>query len=203
MPNAFNFSESPFDCLSPEEQGLVRNSVDIAYFRAGETILDVGVKPTHLFVVIKGVVQQYDGTEVIHSYGVNDCFDGRGLVAEKVSSRFVAAEEVVAYQLAREAVSSLIASNATFGAMLFSDLSNKLSAHLATQEPARAAVADDGARRRGLRAAGPLRGRRYRHRVGRQAVPGGAHDDRAGARSVERIRRASASSPIPGCSAPS
>jgi CBS domain-containing protein len=108
--------------------GPVRNSVDIAYFRAGEAILDVGVKPTHLFVVIKGVVQQYDGTEVIHSYGANDCFDGRGLVAEKVSSRFVAAEEVVAYQLAREAVSSLIASNATFGAMLFSDLSNKLSA---------------------------------------------------------------------------
>jgi CBS domain-containing protein len=128
MPNAFNFHESPFDRLSPEEQGLVRNSVDIAYFRAGEAILDVGVQPTHLFVIIKGVVQQYDGTEVLDRYGVNDCFDGRGLVAGKVSSRFVAAEEVVAYQLTREAVSSLIASNATFGAMLFSDLSNKLSA---------------------------------------------------------------------------
>ena len=127
MPNAFNFSESPFDCLTPDEQGLVRNSVDIAYFRAGEAILDLGVKPTHLFVIIKGVVQQYEGTEVVDVYGVNDCFDGRGLVAEKVSSRFVAAEEVVAYQLAKQAVSSLIASNATFGAMLFSDLSQKLS----------------------------------------------------------------------------
>ena len=128
MPNAFNFSESPFDSLSPDEQSLVRNSVDIAYFRAGETILDVGVQPTHLFVVIKGVVHQYEGSEVINVYGVNDCFDGRGLVAEKVSSRFAAAEEVVAYQLAKKAVGSLIASNATFGAMLFSDLSNKLSA---------------------------------------------------------------------------
>ena len=128
MPNAFNFSESPFDSLSPDEQRLVRASVDIAYFPADETILDIGIQPTHLFVIIKGVVQQYDGNEVINSYGVNDCFDGRGLVAEKVSSRFVAAEEVVAYQLAKKAVSSLIASNATFGAMLFSDLSNKLSA---------------------------------------------------------------------------
>jgi CBS domain-containing protein len=128
MPNAFNFSESPFDSLNPDEQMLVRNSVDSAYFRAGETILDVGVVPTHLFVIIKGVVHQYEGSEVINVYGVNDCFDGRGLVAEKVSSRFVAAEEVVAYQIAKKAVSSLIASNATFGAMLFSDLSNKLSA---------------------------------------------------------------------------
>ena len=128
MPNAFNFAESPFDCLSPDEQSLVRNSVDIAYFRAGETILDIGVKPTHLFVLIKGVVQQFEGNELVNSYGANDCFDGRGLVAGKVSSRFVAAEEVVAYELARETVSSLIASNATFGAMLFSDLSNKLSA---------------------------------------------------------------------------
>ncbi|MEO6566542.1 MAG: putative nucleotidyltransferase substrate binding domain-containing protein [Casimicrobiaceae bacterium] len=127
MPNAFNFSESPFDSLTPDEQGLVRSSVDIAYFRAGETILDVGVQPTHLFVIIKGVVNQYEGTEISNVYGIDDCFDGRGLVAGRVSSRFEAAEEVVAYQLAKQAVSSLIASNATFGAMLFSDLSAKLS----------------------------------------------------------------------------
>ena len=128
MPNAFNFSASPFDSLSHDEQRLVRNSVDIAYFRSGETILDVGIQPSHLFVIIKGLVHQYEGSEVINNYGVDDCFDGRGLVAEKVTSRFVAAEEVVAYQLAKKAVSNLIASNATFGAMLFADLSNKLSA---------------------------------------------------------------------------
>jgi len=128
MPNAFNFSESPFDCLTLDEQRLVRDSVDIAYFRAGEIILDLGVQPTHLFVIIKGTVDQKDGGEIINHYGANDCFDGRGLVAQKVSSQFLAAEEVVAYQLARSTVSSLIASNATFGAMLFSDLSNKLSA---------------------------------------------------------------------------
>ena len=128
MPNAFNFSASPFDCLTPDEQRLVRNSVDVAYFPAGQTILDVGAAPTHLFVIIKGFVTQLDGQEVATTYGPDDCFDGRGLVAGKVSSRFVAAEEVVAYQLAHQAVSDLIASNATFGALLFSDLSNKLSA---------------------------------------------------------------------------
>ncbi len=128
MPSAFNFSASPFDCLSQDQQRLVRDSVDVAYFREGETILDLGVAATHLFVIIKGYVTQLDGDEVVTTYGPDDTFDGRGLVAGKTSSRFVAAEEVLAYQLARQAVSDLIASNATFGALLFSDLSKKLSA---------------------------------------------------------------------------
>ncbi len=128
MPNAFNFSTSPFDCLAAGEQQLVRDNVDIAYFRDGETILDPGIEPTHLFVVIKGHVSQLDGEEVIATYGPDDCFDGRSLVAGRASSRFIAAEEVVAYQLARQAINALISSNATFGALLFSDLSNKLSA---------------------------------------------------------------------------
>ena len=128
MPNAFNFSASPFDCLSPDQQRLVRDSVDVVYYPEGEAILDVGTVPTHLFVIIKGFVTQYDGDEVITTYGPDDTFDGRGLVARKSSHKFVAQEEVVAYQLARQTVTDLIASNATFGALLFSDLSNKLTA---------------------------------------------------------------------------
>jgi CBS domain-containing protein len=128
MPNAFNFSASPFDCLTTEEQRLVRDSVDVAYYPEGETILDVGLAPTHLFVIIKGFVTQYEGDEVITTFGPDDTFDGRGLVAGKTSSRFVAQEEVVCYQLARQTVTGLIADNATFGALLFSDLSNKLTA---------------------------------------------------------------------------
>lgn len=128
MPNAFRFSSSPFDCLTPDQQRLVRDSVDVAYYPQGQTILDVGQAPTHLWVIIKGFVTQYDGDEVITTYGPDDTFDGRGLVAGKASSRFVAAEEVVAYQLARQTVTDLIADNDTFGALLFSDLGQKLSA---------------------------------------------------------------------------
>lgn len=131
MPSAFNFAASPFDCLTPDEQALVRERIDIAYFRPDDTILDHGQAPEHLFVVIKGFVQQYaqgDSAQAIASYGPDDSFDGRSLVAGRVNGRFVAAEEVLAYQLAREAVQELIARNATFGALLFSDLSNKLGA---------------------------------------------------------------------------
>ena len=128
MPNAFDFAASPFDCLDIAEQQLVRDGVDIAYFREGETILDSDIEPLYLFVLIKGHVSQFDREELVATYGPNDCFDGRSLVAGRASSRFVAAEEVVAYQLAKASVNALISRNATFGALLFSDLSNKLSA---------------------------------------------------------------------------
>ncbi|MCB2033175.1 MAG: cyclic nucleotide-binding domain-containing protein, partial [Ottowia sp.] len=90
MPNAFNFSASPFDCLTQEQQRLVRDHVDVAYFPKGTVILEVGAQPTHLWVVIKGQVAQHDEGEVVASYGPHDCFDGRALVAGKSSSRFVA-----------------------------------------------------------------------------------------------------------------
>ncbi|HET8747399.1 MAG TPA: DUF294 nucleotidyltransferase-like domain-containing protein [Ramlibacter sp.] len=128
MPASFDFSVSPFDCLSADEQRLVRDHVDIGYWREGATLLAPGVEPAHLFVVIKGRVQQFDGEELVATYGPDDCFDGRALVAGKASSRFVAQEEVLAHLIAREAVSELISRNATFGALLFADLSHKLSA---------------------------------------------------------------------------
>jgi len=128
MPNAFDFTASPFDCLDAAEQRVVRDSVDIAYFPADETVLDPSIEPSHLFVIIKGHVAQFDGAELVSTFGPNDSFDGRSLVAGRASSRFVAAEEVVAYQLAKAAVNELISRNATFGALLFSDLSIKLGA---------------------------------------------------------------------------
>lgn len=128
MPSAFNFTASPFDCLTQEQQRLVRDHVDLVYFQAGETVLEVGAAPDHLYVVIQGHVIERDGDETVARFGPDDSFDGRALVAGKASHRFVAEEEVVAYALARQTVKDLIAANATFGALLFSDLGAKLAA---------------------------------------------------------------------------
>ena len=127
MPNAFNFQSSPFDCLTKDEQARVRARVDVVYFPKNSVILEVGEAPSHLFVIIKGRVVQMEENEIVSTYDVDDCFDGRGLVAGKSSSQFIAAQEVVAYQLERQTVSDLIASNVSFGALLFSDLGQKLN----------------------------------------------------------------------------
>ena len=106
MPNAFNFSASPFDCLTPEERQLVRQSVNVGYYPAGAVLLAPHMPPTHLFILIKGHVVQWDGEERVSTYGPDDCFDGRALLAGKVSDRFVAAEEVVTYELRQQAVTA-------------------------------------------------------------------------------------------------
>ncbi len=77
MPNAFNFAASPFDCLNEGERRLVRDNVDIAYYAENEAILEAGATPAYLFVVTKGCVTQYEGEEVVATYGPDDCFDGR------------------------------------------------------------------------------------------------------------------------------
>ena len=128
MPKAFNFSVSPFDALTPVQQQQVQDSVDIAYYPEGSVVLEVGAAPSHLWVNIKGHVTAYEGEDLVASYGANDVWDGRALVAGRSSYRFVASEELLAYQVPRETVMALIAENATFGALLFSDLGDKLSA---------------------------------------------------------------------------
>jgi CBS domain-containing protein len=128
MPSAFNFSLSPFDALTPEQQGRLRSSIDIAYYPEGTVVLEAGAPTPCLWVNIKGFVTQMEGDETIAIHGPEDVWDGRALVAGRSNHRFVASEELIAYQLPRETVMALIAENSSFGALLFSDLGQKLLA---------------------------------------------------------------------------
>ena len=125
---AFNFVVSPFDGLSPDQQTLVRQNAQRAQASAGTVLLSPGQAPTHLFVIIQGHVQQWEDDELVATFGPDDCFDGRALVAGKASHRFEALDEVLVWQLAKDTVGELISANAGFGALLFADLSDKLSA---------------------------------------------------------------------------
>ena len=127
-PASFNFAVSPFDCLNSEQRFLVRCSAALESWPEGQVLLAPGDVPSHLFVLVAGHVQQWDGDELVATFGPDDCFDGRALVAGQASHRFVAAEPLQAWALARAAVGELIAANASFGALLFADLSQKLGA---------------------------------------------------------------------------
>ncbi len=128
MPKSFNFAVPPFDGLTAEQQQWVRNSVDMAYYPEGSVILAPDTIPTHLYVVVKGRVRQTEQEEEVYLYGKEEAFDGRALMAGKVVGRFVAVEEAILYLLPEATVKRLIAANASFGALLFSDISQKLRA---------------------------------------------------------------------------
>ena len=128
MPHSFNFAASPFDCLNADEQRLVQARAERVQFAAGSVVLDAGDVPTHLFTLVRGHVTQTEGDEVLATYGPDDSFDGRALVAGRVASRFTTDSKVQAWQLAHATVQELIARNSTIGALLLSGIGAKLGA---------------------------------------------------------------------------
>jgi signal-transduction protein with cAMP-binding, CBS, and nucleotidyltransferase domain len=57
MAQPFDANNAPFNRLSLEELGIVRDALDIGYFRPGETIIARDRTPESLFIVIKGSVE--------------------------------------------------------------------------------------------------------------------------------------------------
>lgn len=128
MANSFNFTVPPFDVLTAEQQQWVKTNVDMAYYPEGGEVLASNAVPTHLYVVVKGRVRQSEHEEEVYVYGQDEVFDGRALMAGKVVGRFVAVEEAIVYLIPEATVKRLIAANISFGALLFSDISQKLRA---------------------------------------------------------------------------
>jgi CBS domain-containing protein len=80
MAQPFDANNAPFNRLSLEELGIVRDALDIGYFRPGETIIARDHAPESLFIVIKGSVEERDHDEVVALRGPGDAFDSRALV---------------------------------------------------------------------------------------------------------------------------
>jgi CBS domain-containing protein len=145
MPNAFDENNPPFDRLTPEEIKRVRRSVDIGYFRPGESIIAEGAAAEALYVVIKGAVEERVGDETIALLGRKDCFDARALVQGQSAHTFRAREETLCYILPRKAALDLINDNPRFGAFFYLEISHKLAA-IARDEEDRTAGATMRAR---------------------------------------------------------
>ena len=80
MPNAFNFQASPFDCLSPAQQQLVRDHVDIAYFRADQKYTTVVTAEGEALLrsSLRELLPRLDGNTFKSSHSV----DKRPMVAD-------------------------------------------------------------------------------------------------------------------------
>lgn len=128
MPSSFDFSHAPFDCLSPSERKRVTDTVDIGYYPKGTVILNPDMPATHVHVVIKGHVQHVEAGEVVSVYGPDDFFGARAAMAGRTSSVLTALDEVITYLLPQATLRDLIAGNSQFSALLFADMSRRLSA---------------------------------------------------------------------------
>ena len=124
----FSFDAPPFDCLSPEQQALVRGSLSHVSFAKETVILTPDMDPTHVYVLRRGHVQQLEAGEVVAVYGPPDFFAFRSVMAGRASGVLQALDEVQAWQLPGSVARALIAGNALFSALVFADLSQRLTA---------------------------------------------------------------------------
>jgi CBS domain-containing protein len=137
MAQPFDAGAAPFNRLSPEEVGIVRNALDIGYFRPGETIIARDSAPESLFIVIKGCVEERDGDDVVALRGSGDAFDSRALVQGGGSNAFVAREETLLNLLPRGLTLKLINQNPRFASFFYLDVARKLEAIAREEEAAR------------------------------------------------------------------
>ncbi len=128
MPKSFDASNPPFDRLLPREIDLLRATLDIAYFRPGETLIAQDAPSESLFVVIKGTVEERDGDELVALLGPKDSFDSRAIVQGTSAHAFVARTETLAYLAPKETTLRLIDENPRFGSFFYLDISRKLEA---------------------------------------------------------------------------
>ncbi|WP_374306159.1 putative nucleotidyltransferase substrate binding domain-containing protein [Methylocella sp.] len=136
MPNAFDASNPPFDRLSEAEAQTLRRALDVAYVRPGEDVIKAGAPAQALYVVIKGVVEERAGEELVALYEANDFFDSRGLIQGASEHDFRAREETLLYLLPREAALELVRANPRFAAFFYLDISHKLDAMAREDEDA-------------------------------------------------------------------
>jgi CBS domain-containing protein len=133
VPKAFDFSNPPFDRLTGRELERFKASLDVAFYRKGDTVIRAGAVPESFFVIIKGAVQELNAGEVVAVHGPNDCFDTSLLVERQSRHAFIVEEEAICYLLPVDELIDLTANNKAFAEFFFRDISLKLDALAARQ----------------------------------------------------------------------
>ncbi len=134
MPRAFDAHNPPFDRLTHDEIEELRATLDIGYFRPGEAIIEKGQASDHLYVIIKGSVEERDGDAIEALLAQKESFDARALVHGAAGQSFVAAEETLCYIVPKDKVLDLIRRNPGFAAFFYSEVSRKLASAIRIQE---------------------------------------------------------------------
>ncbi len=127
MPDKFNMQSPPFDRLSESQQLTLRSSLDVAYYRERETLLEAGKPCEHLHILIKGAVEERapKSEEIYAHYANDDIFDVRGQLEDHVKHHYVALEDTLSYLLPKRVFLDLYHQNGQFAAYFDSNLARR------------------------------------------------------------------------------
>lgn len=127
MPDKFNMQSAPFDRLTPEQQQQLRRTLDVAYFRQRDLLIDTQHSVGHLHILIKGTVEERssDGQEVFAHYTNDDIFDVRAMFEEHSKHHYIALEDTLSYLLPKPIFLELYTQNGEFAAYFDNNLAKR------------------------------------------------------------------------------
>jgi CBS domain-containing protein len=127
MPDKFNMQSPPFDRLTEKQQHHLRSSLDVAYFRDKDVILQPQKSCEHLHILINGAVEERaaDGSEIYAHYANDDMFDVRALFEGEVRHQYVALEDTLSYLLPKAVFIELYEANGQFAAYFNNNLKKR------------------------------------------------------------------------------
>ena len=126
----FLTSIHPFEHLNKVQLEDFANNIDIVYFKKDETIQKEAMEPTHLYFVLKGIVQEKNQEEVLSIFSKNEIFDPVSLIENYSKNTFITAQETICYALPREMFIKTLHENVELESYFFQTISQKLNKNI-------------------------------------------------------------------------
>ncbi len=98
----------PFDQLGDMELEQVMGAMDIAYYPKETVLIAPSLETAALYIIIKGTVNELIDEDLHNVYGEGDSFDANALIYNKTESRFIVQEDLICYELPKEAFLNLL-----------------------------------------------------------------------------------------------
>ena len=130
MPVALDFSIPPFERLTPEERRKLTAATDVVFVRPGEVLIQAGETPAHLYLIVKGLVGERAGDDVITVYGAGDLV-GAGALAAPAPATAEVRQETIAQLLPRRLLLDLGRANPAFEGYFTQRLGERLATWVA------------------------------------------------------------------------
>jgi CBS domain-containing protein len=126
----FLTSIHPFEHLNKVQLEDFAQNIDIVYFKKDEVIQKEAIEPSHLYFVLKGIVQEKNKEEVLSIFSKNEIFDPVSLIENYSKNTFVTAQETICYSLPREIFIKTLHENTELESYFFQTISQKLNKNI-------------------------------------------------------------------------
>ena len=115
----------PFELLTDEQMDKCIRHMDIAYYAKGEVLISPEQIPNNFFVIIKGIVHEYNEEQVLMDFHYQDSFDANSLIYGKTKNSFKVYEDLICYEIEKDIFLELIERNDGFKSFFLNNLVNK------------------------------------------------------------------------------